>query len=187
MALDDLTDLIGNALRTLDRRQRASDDEVAGLRARLDALLEVLQQRDVISEGSRKHVNRFAGATNDRKPRVRLRTVDPDKYAMPHGEPVDCAARMHLCHGRCCTFTVTLSPQDLEEGKVQWELDRPYILRRTRDHRCIYQDADGGHCTNYEVRPATCRAYSCKNDPRIWADFDNRIPASPFDLYDDEA
>jgi hypothetical protein len=29
----------------------------------------------------------------------------------------------------------------------------------------------------YEHRPAICRTYDCRKDPRIWIDFEKRIPA----------
>jgi Fe-S-cluster containining protein len=41
---------------------------------------------------------------------------------------------------------------------------------------CVCIDA-GGACTIYEKRPASCRAYDCRADPRVWIDFEARIPA----------
>jgi Fe-S-cluster containining protein len=37
-------------------------------------------------------------------------------------------------------------------------------------------NADGA-CTIYERRPGACRAYDCRNDRRVWLDFEARVPA----------
>jgi hypothetical protein len=29
----------------------------------------------------------------------------------------------------------------------------------------------------YAQRPGACRAYDCRHDPRVWIDFEARIPA----------
>ena len=175
MALDDLVDQVANALRDLDRRERTTQDAVARLNARFDALVEVLTAKEVLGPGHAQHLERCAKNAAPR-PTVRLQTYI-DKYTMPPGEPIDCAARMALCKGRCCKLTVVLTEQDLEEGKVQWEIQEPYVLRRTNAQRCVYQSPTSGLCSNYEHRPATCRSYSCRDDPRIWIDFENRTPA----------
>jgi len=185
MALDDVVDLVANALRDLDRRQRETQDAIGGLRARLDALTEVLVAKSVLTAGNQAHIERCAKNGGEERPKVRLRLNDVDKYNMVHGEPVDCADRMALCKARCCKLTIVLSEQDLDEGKLRWELEDPYVMRRGKDGRCVYQDRNTGGCTNYEYRPSTCRSYSCKEDRRIWLDFENKIPAPPF-LHGDE-
>ncbi|MBC7974764.1 MAG: YkgJ family cysteine cluster protein [Myxococcales bacterium] len=187
MALDDVVDLVANALRDLDRRQRETAEAVSGVRARLDALVDVLVAKELLTAGHQKHLERCAKNAGEERPKVRLRMYDPDKYNMIHGEPVDCADRIPLCKGRCCKLTIVLSEQDLDEGKLQWELQEPYVLRRGKDGRCVYQDRNTGFCGNYEHRPATCRSYSCKDDRRIWIDFENKIPAPPIRFGDDEA
>jgi Fe-S-cluster containining protein len=186
MALDDVVDLVANALRDLDRRQRASDEAIGDVRARIDALVDVLVAKDVLGPGHKAHLERCAKNGAAARPTVRLRMYDVDKYNMQHGEPVDCADRMPLCKGRCCKLTIVLSEQDLDDGKLQWNLQEPYVLRRGKDHRCVYQDRSSGFCTNYDHRPATCRAYSCKDDRRIWLDFENKIPAPAVLLGDDD-
>ncbi|MEO7733025.1 MAG: YkgJ family cysteine cluster protein [Kofleriaceae bacterium] len=186
MALDDVVDLVANALRELDRRQRQTHEAVDGLRARLVALTDVLVAKQVLTAGNQTHIERCAKNGGEERPKVRLRLNDVDKYNMVHGEPVDCADRMPLCKARCCKLTIVLSEQDLDEGKLRWELDDPYVMRRGKDGRCHYQDRSTGGCTNYEHRPSTCRSYSCKQDRRIWLDFENKIPAPPFLLHDED-
>jgi hypothetical protein len=177
MALDDVVDTIAKALREADQRQREMHETLGGLRARLDALVDVLVAKDILTVQHQRHFDRCS--KNPEKPkRVRLAQYI-DKYTMEHGDPVDCADRIPLCKARCCTFAVTLTEQDLDEGKLQWNLDDPYVLRRDNNGRCVYQDRASGGCTNYEHRPATCRSYSCKDDRRIWIDFENKVPAEP--------
>lgn len=106
--------------------------------------------------------------------------ADVDKYHMEARESagvVDCENRIHLCHGACCTFDILLSQQDLDEGVVQWDLEDPYVIRHGDDGYCVHQDRQSRMCTVYEHRPAVCRAYSCKTDKRVWADFDAYVPA----------
>ena len=106
---------------------------------------------------------------------------DVDKYAITDLPDIDCDARMHLCHGRCCTFVFPLSEQDLDEGVVKWRYGQPYRIRHgAGDHLwsyCVHSHPETHGCTVYEHRPAICRTYSCKEDKRIWKDFEARIPA----------
>jgi Fe-S-cluster containining protein len=107
--------------------------------------------------------------------------ADEDKYAVTDLPDIDCDARMHLCHGRCCTFVFPLSEQDLEEGVVKWRYDQPYRIRQgpgpTGSRYCVHSHPETHGCTVYHQRPVVCRTYSCRGDKRIWKDFDARIPA----------
>jgi hypothetical protein len=113
---------------------------------------------------------RFEGTTG-----VQLRN-EPDKRALTGLPEIDCAARLPLCQGRCCGLLFPLSLEDVHEGIVAWDLERPYL---TRQHagRCVHQDEATRACGVYADRPAACRTYDCRSDPRIWLDFDRRIPA----------
>jgi putative zinc- or iron-chelating protein len=185
MPLDDTADVLANALRALDRRQRETREALSTLTAKLDALIDVLAAKQVIGEHNRKHIERSSTNGASDKPRVRLQQYVPDKYNMTHGAPVDCAERMPLCKARCCTYAMILGEQDITEGVLKWDLNDPYVLPRDADGRCTYQDRATGACTTYETRPAGCRTYSCKDDKRIWIDFDAKIPAPPR-VIDDE-
>jgi hypothetical protein len=99
-----------------------------------------------------------------------------DKYQMTNLPQIDCEARIPLCHGRCCTLTFPLSFQDLDEGVVRWDYSRPYAIKHRADGYCAHNTPSRG-CGVYQHRPAVCRSYDCRNDKRIWLDFDNRIPA----------
>jgi Fe-S-cluster containining protein len=105
-----------------------------------------------------------------------------DKYAAPRNGP-DCLSILPICKGRCCSLHFSLSSQDLDEGVIRWDYGRPYLIKqRVEDGRCVHSDPQVGCCTVYENRPRPCRVYDCRNDQRIWADFDKRILAdeSPF-------
>jgi Fe-S-cluster containining protein len=149
---------------------------VGELRAALDTLLQILRVRETLSEGHlamidklRQHVRTAA------EPQLVLGST-PDKYAVEVSE-IDCAARMALCHGRCCSYNIPLSEQDLVEGKVAWRIREPYYLAQRANGSCAYQSEDTGACGNYAFRPAPCRTYDCRHDRRVWIDFDARIPA----------
>jgi Fe-S-cluster containining protein len=101
----------------------------------------------------------------------------PDKYALADLPAIDCEARLPLCKGRCCTFVFNLSRQDLDERVVQWDYGKPYQIRRRSDGACVHNHPETRGCTVYAQRPAVCRTYSCRNDSRIWRDFEARIPA----------
>lgn len=100
-----------------------------------------------------------------------------DKYALGTLPQIDCAARIPLCKGRCCRLTFPLSFQDLDEGVVKWDYARPYQIRRREDGYCTHSDGETRGCRVYEQRPGICRTYDCRNDKRIWIDFDACIPA----------
>ncbi len=101
----------------------------------------------------------------------------PDKYALPSLPAIDCEARLPLCRARCCTLTFPLSAQDLDERVVRWDYAQPYQIARRADGYCVHNRAGTHDCQVYERRPAVCRQYDCRNDQRIWRDFEQRIPA----------
>lgn len=100
-----------------------------------------------------------------------------DKYEAVASQP-PCEELIPICKGRCCRLRFALTTQDLDEGIIRWDYGRPYMIRqRASDRVCVHNDPATKFCTVREVRPAICRTYHCKDDKRIWADFENRIPA----------
>ena len=102
---------------------------------------------------------------------------EPDKYALGDLPQIDCEARLPLCKARCCTFVFPLSAQDLDERVVRWDYGRPYQIGRRQDGYCVHNQPGSCGCTVYAQRPAVCRTYDCRRDPRVWVDFDGRVPA----------
>jgi hypothetical protein len=102
-----------------------------------------------------------------------------DKYQAEAAD-IPCAELVHLCQARCCSFTFSLSTQDLDEGVIRWDYGQPYLIRqRASDGYCSHHDPDSRGCTVHEFRPRVCRVYDCRDDPRIWLDYAQRIPAPP--------
>jgi hypothetical protein len=113
-----------------------------------------------------------------------IRVGDPvDKYTIPPEKlpEIDCESIIPICKARCCTLAVLLTFQDLDERVLQWDYAAPYVLRRGPDKYCVHIDKsdDAFRCTEYARRPAVCRSYDCRNDKRIWLDFENRVLAPP--------
>jgi Fe-S-cluster containining protein len=162
-------ELIAELARLADDAAIRPDDR--DLHMRLVWLVDLLIARGHLAPGHKKLIAKL----RDPGARVRLNQVD-DKRAVISPD-IDCAANLHLCHGRCCSFTVSLAPEDLREGKLAWELEDPYVLRRNaRTGYCEHLDGKGG-CDVYEDRPAICRSYDCRQDRRVWLDYDARVPA----------
>ena len=98
-----------------------------------------------------------------------------DKYEVVSQE-IDCAARAHLCKAACCRLDFALSRQDLKEGVVRWDVGRPYYIRQREDGWCTHCDKETKGCGVHAQRPLVCRQYDCRQDARIWDDFEKRIP-----------
>jgi hypothetical protein len=83
---------------------------------------------------------------------------------------IDCAARIHVCKAACCRLHFALSVEEIERGgPLKWELGHPYFNRHNSDGYCHQWE---GGCQMYDDRPSVCRLYTCKDDKRIWNDFD---------------
>lgn len=146
--------------------------------AYVQALADLLMQKGIIRhqeleaplELARKEVEQVP------MPRVRLAEMG-DKYAEGQSVEIDCAARIHLCQARCCTLRFYLTKQDLDEGVVKWDYGNPYWIKQAADGYCVHSDPTSRACQIHAKRPHVCRKYDCRQDKRIWLDFENRIPA----------
>ncbi|MEZ4399007.1 MAG: YkgJ family cysteine cluster protein [Kofleriaceae bacterium] len=176
MDVDELLEDLRAELRRATADAEHARTTVAALAQVVDSLVQILHTRDVLADGHLELLARVrARVTALTKPGVRLDRTD-DKYGVVPAE-IDCAARMHLCHGRCCAYSIMLSAQDLAEGKLRWRVDEPYYLPHGDHGSCAYQDRTSGACEAYAHRPAQCRSYDCRQDARIWIDFEAGIPA----------
>jgi hypothetical protein len=99
-----------------------------------------------------------------------------DKYALDELPDIDCAALIPICKARCCKLTVCLSAQDLDERVMVWDYGKPYQIRKRSDGYCVHSEPASRRCGVYQQRPAICRSYDCRNDRRIWLDFERKIP-----------
>lgn len=99
--------------------------------------------------------------------------VDPERGAGgAKFVAVNCAERMHVCKSVCCKLNFALTAEEVEAGKVKWDLGKPYFIRQEASGFCTHNDREQGCCTVYEDRPGICRHYSCAADTRIWKDFE---------------
>jgi len=171
-------DDIAGGLRFLHLMEMQTKARVAELSADVAALSELLigggqvsldayqkrRQLKVLHENERAKVEASVAVMNV-----------PDKYALTDLPRIDCASLLPLCRARCCTQAAALSVQDLDERVVRWDYARPYFLARGDDGYCVHNERGG--CGVYAERPAVCRLYDCREDRRIWIDFERRIPA----------
>lgn len=119
--------------------------------------------------------------------RVSLDLGGEDKYQTEGATP-PCDELLHLCKARCCMLTFPLSTADLDEGVIRWDYGQPYLIRqRASDQYCVHNDPTSHGCTVHAQRPRACRQYDCRNDDRIWSDYENRIVAPPFHGFFDDA
>src|SRR5215208_6239324 len=146
--------------------------------AAIMALADVLVAKGVISEEEFDQARRQAGEQVEQmaQPRVRLAMMG-DKYADTQTAEIDCHNRIHLCHARCCSFNFYLTAQDLDEGVARWDYGNPYWIKRGEDGYCVHCDPGSRACAIHAHRPHVCRLYDCRQDKRIWIDFEARIPA----------
>src|SRR5215813_1713669 len=106
--------VLGTVLERATAAERRSDDKVAGLLEMFDVLVRILAGLGVLNEGHQRLLAKVRDRARAERPKVRLRLY-VDKYQMP-SSPVDCEKRIPICRARCCSFTVEMSKQDLDEG-----------------------------------------------------------------------
>ena len=167
------------ALRFVNAAVANGRDDLLRLAAQVMALEDASGAAEAAARATPAEIERVLAADEETLDRVQLARVG-DKYAVPNSE-VPCAELMHICQARCCKLVFPLSTQDLDEGVVRWDYGRPYLIKqRASDGYCTHNEQ--GRCSVHEHRPAVCRSYTCKDDKRIWADFDNRVLAAPIEL-----
>lgn len=128
------------------------------LTARRDAI-----RSELLEELARRGLGLFVNQNED------------DKYALTDLPQINCSERVHLCQAACCTLRFPLSRQDVEEGVPRWDFGRPYWNLTDRTGYCVHCSPDRVACTIYQHRPSPCRTYDCRQDERIWADFDAMV------------
>lgn len=145
-------------------------------------LATLLLQKGLISEEEYKaqraeEERQLMAHFSARKVGERMSFLITDKYALTSEQlpEIDCESRYEQCQGACCALRFPLTRQDLVEGVVRWEFSEPYLNRQGTDRRCVHQDRETLRCAVYEQRPGICRTYSCRDDKRIWLDFEQRV------------
>lgn len=173
-------DLLRGLLYT-HNRANANTAEVHLACATIHAVVELLLERGVLN---REELARRQDAASDTLRRqyvergmgVAMQEFGVSKYAFQAAPEIDCASRIQLCHAACCKLPLALSKEDIEEGSVSWELGQPYMLAHDSDGYCAHHNRETHGCGIYAQRPIPCRGYDCRNDQRIWLDFEKAIP-----------
>lgn len=172
---------IAEGFRYAHFRADANTGRLLDVAATITATLDLLQERGLLDPSELEQ--RKAAAVESLKERfadrgmgVMYQHPERDKYSFPLETPIDCEARVHLCKAACCRLPFALSRQDVEEGVVRWDFSRPYVIAHDADGCCHHLDRSKRCCSIYTQRPVPCRGYDCRNDRRIWSDFQRRIP-----------
>ncbi|MDQ3855477.1 MAG: YkgJ family cysteine cluster protein, partial [Chloroflexota bacterium] len=179
-ALDDLRGEVAEGLLYTHGRLNANTSKTLEAASFTYALVELLEERGLISieeldERKRAVGQRLARQLKDTGMGVMLQDPEYDKYAFDEEAEIDCPSRVHLCHAACCRLPFALSKQDIREGIVLWDLGQPYLIAHGEDGYCRHMDRGTCACTVREHRPVPCRAYDCRQDKRIWLDFERRV------------
>lgn len=161
--------------------------------AQISAVTSILHERGLLTDeelAAHRQVEeqRLTALFQQKNVGVQLEDRYGDKYAIPQDAlpPIDCASRLHLCHAACCALRFRLTVQDVREGVMRWDLGGPYLNRQEQDGYCAHLDRAGRHCGIYAHRPAICRVYDCRNDERIWLDFEQAIINPALFEHDDD-
>lgn len=172
-------DPVERGLHFATRLGAQADEDVTALAIDVYAMLDLLLGKGLltVAEFQRARADsEQAMSRRGRRLRVLLGDDDHRWDAFPRPD-IDCASLLHLCKARCCTFRFALSRQDLDAGVVRWDYEEPYMIAQ-KDGYCAHIDRATHGCTAYEHRPVPCRLFDCRDDRRIWIDFEQRIPAA---------
>jgi hypothetical protein len=83
---------------------------------------------------------------------------------------IDCAQCVSHCKAKCCTLIFALTKDEVAQGKIQYNKERPYFIARDEDGYCPHMDRKTFACMIWEDRPLRCRRYDCRDDENIWPD-----------------
>jgi len=137
------------------------------------ALGDVLMERGLVSREELQARLNEARAVLEEKPIPKVMLArGGDKYAAENNVLIDCLERLPICQARCCKYSFCLTEQDLDEGVARWDYGQPYWMRKRPDGYCVHCDPTTHRCLIFEHRPYVCRVYDCRNDARIWLDFE---------------
>lgn len=146
----------------------------------LYGLIELLGEKGLISiaeldERKKAMGERLTTQLKEKGLGVMLQDSEEDKYSFESEVKIDCENRVSLCHASCCRLRFALSKQDIYEGIIRWDLGKPYFIAHDKDGYCNHMERGTCRCTVRENRPIPCRGYDCRNDKRIWLDFENKV------------
>lgn len=144
------------------------------IEAFLYGLIDVLVKKGFTLPEALKRAAKDVRDEMDAKKEINLPLIGlrmDDEPQSPRRE-VNCAERMPICKAVCCSLDFALNQQEIESGRIKWDLGRPYFIRQDADGHCCHNNRSTGGCGVYADRPLVCRQYSCEGDKRIWKDFE---------------
>lgn len=152
------------------------------------SLIELLNEKGLISieqlDQRKQQVNqRLAKQFSEKGMGVAFTKDAKDKYDVQNSVTIDCESRLSLCRAACCRMRFALAVQDVEEGLVKWNLGQPYMIRQKEDGYCFHLKTGTHLCKIYKHRPFVCRAYDCRQDQRIWQDFEQKIVSPDLEAF----
>lgn len=179
-ATNEIRQAVSEGLLYTHSRANANTTKTLEASSFLYALIELLEEKglldfDELDERKQTVAKRLGQKFAQQGMGVILQDPAHDKYAFQGAAEIDCMDRLDLCKAACCRLPFALSKQDIDEGVVRWKLGEPYLIEQGEDGYCNHLDRCGHACTAYEHRPVPCRGFDCRNDKRIWSDFDNRV------------
>ena len=172
-------DEVASGLRYAHFRADANTSKLLEVASFLYAAIDLLSQKGLLDlteldQRKKAATSNLVEKFTDRGMGVAYQKPEIDKYTFDRGAKIDCEQRMPLCGAACCKLPFALSKQDVEEGVVRWDFSAPYMIARTPNGYCQHLDQEKKCCSVYEQRPVPCRGYDCREDKRIWLDFEKR-------------
>jgi Fe-S-cluster containining protein len=174
---------VAKGLRYAHSRANANTGKILEVASFAYAAIELLAEKGLIGiqevdERKKEIANRLVKKYTADGMGAAYQDPELDKYTFHQTVEIDCKNRLHLCKAACCRLRFALSRQDVEEGLVQWEFSHPYFIAHSEEGYCRHLDKGKLNCSIHTNRPVPCRAYDCRNDKRIWSDFEQQIVSS---------
>ena len=183
---DKLREEVAGGLRYAHTRANANTGKLLEVASFAYAAIELLAEKGLLpleelDERKKTVAGRMVQKFADHGMGVVYQNPEYDKYAFESEVRIDCENRLHLCKAACCRLRFALSKQDVEEGIIKWDFARPYLIARGSDGYCQHLNRNTLGCSAHAHRPVPCRAYDCREDKRIWTDFENKIVSPDLD------
>lgn len=171
---------VAAGLRYAHFRADANTGKLLEVASFLYAAIDLLNQKGLLDlaeldERKKKAAANLVEKFSGRGMGVVYQKPEYDKYNFAGEAQVDCENRIQFCHAACCKLRFALSKQDVEEGVVRWDFSAPYLIAKGPDGYCQHLHREQKCCTVHEQCPVPCRAFDCRNDKRIWLDFENKV------------
>lgn len=95
---------------------------------------------------------------------------------------VDCSSKIEYCQAICCYFSTMLEENDYDPNTICTEKTVGGLIKIAKKERtceCIHLSKNR-KCEVYHSRPLQCLNYDCRDDSRIWVDFNRNILNTEF-------